>query len=314
MSAIFTLDTISRLPAPGDNVAIVTRRLEAGTVLAFPDGPRTLAHTILEGHRFAVAPIAVGEFLLSWGLPFGRAIAPIAPGDYVSNQSMLDGLAVRRVEGARFPETPNFVDHLSEYRLDEATFVPAPDPYPTPRLHRTFPGYRRPGNRGVGTRNIVVILGTTSRTASFARQLAARLQPLARVHPGIDGIVAIAHTEGGGNEEPNNTLEVLRALGGFMVHPNVAAVLAVDYGVEPITNARLAAFMREHGYPLDAVPHAFLTLDRGLSAGLAESERLVRGWLPAAAALARTPEPVSELRVAVQCGGSDAFSGVSGNP
>lgn len=312
--AIFTLDTISRLPAPGDNVAIVTRRLEAGTVLAFPDGPRTLAHTILEGHRFAVASIAVGDFLLSWGLPFGRAIAPIAPGDYVSNQSMLEALAVRRVEGARFPEKPNFVDHLSEYRLDEATFVPAPDPYPTPRLQRTFMGYRRPGNRGVGTRNIVVILGTTSRTASFARQLTARLQPLARVHPGIDGIVAIAHTEGGGNEEPNNTLEVLRALGGFMVHPNVAAVLAVDYGVEPIANARLAAFMREQGYPVDAVPHAFLTLDRGLSAGLAEGERLVRGWLPAAAAFPRTPEPVSELRVAVQCGGSDAFSGVSGNP
>lgn len=312
--ATLTLDAVSRLPAPGDNVAIVTRRLEAGTVLMFPGGPRRLAHTILEGHRFAVEPISVGEFLLSWGLPFGRALNPISPGDYVSNQSMLDALAVRRVDGARFPENPNFVDHISEYQLDRATFVPAPDPYPSPRLHRTFLGYRRPGTRGVGTRNIIVILGTTSRTASFARQLAARLQPLARVHPGIDGIVAIAHTEGGGNEEPNNTLEVLRALGGFMVHPNVAAVLAVDYGAEPITNVRLAAFMREHGYPLDAVPHDFLTLGHGLSAGLAEGERLVRGWLPGAAALPRTPEPVSELRVAVQCGGSDAFSGVSGNP
>ncbi|MES2693804.1 MAG: UxaA family hydrolase, partial [Verrucomicrobiota bacterium] len=308
------LDTVSRLPAPTDNVAIATRRLEAGTVLAFPDGPRTLAHTVLEGHRFAVEPIAVGEFLRSWGLPFARAIAPIAPGDYVSNQSMLDALSIRRVENASFPAAPNFVDHLTEYHLDEATFTPAPDPYPNPRLVRTFQGYRRPGTRGVGTRNVIVILGTTSRTASFARQLAARLQPLARVHPGIDGLVAIAHTEGGGNEEPNNTLEVLRALAGFMVHSNVAAVLAVDYGVEPITNARLAAFMREHQYPLDAVPHAFLTLDRGLAAGLAEGERLVRAWLPAASTLPRTPEPVSELRVAVQCGGSDAFSGVSGNP
>jgi phosphoribosylamine--glycine ligase len=49
--------------------------------------------------------------------------------------------------------------------------------------------------------------------------------------------------------EPNNATEVLRALAGFMVHPNVGAVLAVDAGGEPITNARLRAFMAAHGYP-----------------------------------------------------------------
>src|SRR6185436_14051272 len=88
----------------------------------------------------------------------------------------------------------------------------------------------------------------------------------------------------------------------------------VDYGLEPITNARLAAFMREHGYPLDDVPHAFLSIRTGLAAALAEGERLARGWLPSVSALRRTDEPLSGLRVALQCGGSDAFSGVSGNP
>ena len=48
-----------------------------------------------------------------------------------------------------------------------------------------------PGRRGTGTRNTIVILGTTSRTAAFARQLTARLQPLARVHPSLDGMNAI---------------------------------------------------------------------------------------------------------------------------
>jgi altronate dehydratase len=137
---------------------------------------------------------------------------------------------------------------------------------------------------------------------------------LARINPGLDGIVAIAHTEGGGPGEPNNVQEVLRALAGFMVHPNVAAVLAVDFGVEPISNARLRGFMTAQGYALDAVPHAFLSLTQGLAAGLAEGERIVRDWLPAAAAHRRTPEPISALRIALQCGGSDAFSGVSGNP
>ena len=118
-TAQLPLDSVSRLPSSADNVAIATRRLEAETILAFPEGPRTLAHTVLEGHRFAVRPIGVGEDLLSWGLPFARAIAPISPGDYVCNQSMLDALALRRVERARFPTQPNFVDHLTTYTLDE---------------------------------------------------------------------------------------------------------------------------------------------------------------------------------------------------
>lgn len=307
------LDSVSRLPAPADNVAIATRRIEAGTVLALPQGPRALEHTVLEGHRFAVQPIALGEFLLSWGLPFGRAIAPIAAGDYVCNQSMLAALAQRQVGQAHLPNTANFVDHLDEFHLDEKTFQPGA---PVERIDppRTFRGYRRAGNRGVGTRNTIILLGTSSRTASFVRQLAARLQALARVHPSIDGIVAIAHTEGGGTSEPNNTLEIQRALAGFMVHPNVGAVLAVDYGVEPVTNLRLQTFMRERNYPLADVPHHFLTLNHGLAAGLAEGERVVREWLPRIAAERRTDEPLRHLRVALQCGGSDAFSGVSGNP
>ena len=307
------LSSVSRLPAPGDNVAIAIRRLEAGEVLALADGPRALPHTVLEGHRFAVAAIAHGAALLSWGMPFGRALRPIAPGDYVSNRAMLEGLALRPLAGAVLPPTPNFEDCLESFHLDEAAIHSAP-PVARASPMRTFMGYRRPGRRGIGTRNTIVIVGTSSRTASFARQLTARLQVLARVHPTIDGIVAIAHTEGGGPGGANNTLEVLRTLAGFLVHPNTGAVLAVDYGVEPINNLRLRAFMREHGYPLDDVRHGFLTLDRGLAAGLAEGERFVRAWLPEVAALRRTEEPLSGLRIALQCGGSDAFSGVSGNP
>ncbi len=303
---------VGRLPAPDDNVAIAIRRLEAGTVIDLQGAPRTLVHTVLEGHRFAVRPIGVGEPLLSWGLPFGHASTPIAPGDYVCNQSMIEALAVRQL-GVPLPTRPNFTDHLVPFAFDEAAFTPAPA-VPLVAAPRTFLGYARPGRRGVGTRNYLVILGTTSRTASFARQLAARLQPLARINPSLDDIVAVTHTEGGGPGEPNNAAEVLRALAGFMVHANVGAVLAVDYGVEPVANARLRAFMEERGYPLADVPHRFLSIRHGLAAALAEGESIVRGWLPALAAERRTPQPLSGLRIALQCGGSDAFSGVSGNP
>ena len=312
MSPPLPLAAAGRLPAPGDNVAIAIRQLEPGTVVEIDGTPRTLAQTVLEGHRFAVRPIAPGEPLLSWGLPFGHALTPVAPGDYVCNRSILEALAVRRLPFP-LPAQPNFADHLVPFEFNEAAFAPAP-PVPLAPQPRTFDGYRRPGRRGVGTRNYLVILGTTSRTASFARQLAARLQPLARIHPSLDGIVAIAHTEGGGPGEPNNAAEVLRALAGFLVHPNVGAVLAVDYGIEPLCNARLAAFMRERGYPLADVPYHFLSIRAGLAAALTEGEGIVRRWLPAVAAERRTPEPLSGLRVALQCGGSDAFSGVSGNP
>ncbi|HVS53956.1 MAG TPA: UxaA family hydrolase [Opitutaceae bacterium] len=312
-SAPLPFASVARLPAPEDNVAIAIRRLEAGEILALPGGARPIAHTVLEGHRFAVQPIAAGAPLLSWGMPFGHALAPIAPGDYVCNQSMLDALAIRRVAGATLPAQPNFADRAGAFRFDEKNFRPAP-PTPTIASSRTFQGYRRAGRRGVGTRNFIVLLGTTSQTASFVRQLAARLQPLARVHPGIDGIVPVAHTEGAGPGEPNNATEILRALAGFIVHPNVAAVLAVDRGSEPVANARLRDFMRAHDYPLDDVPHRFFSIGGGLAAALSEAEGIVRAWLPVAAATPRTAEPLSGLRIALQCGGSDAFSGVSGNP
>ena len=77
---------------------------------------------------------------------------------------------------------------------------------------------------------------------------------------------------------------------------------------------RLREFMLEHRYPLDDVPHEFLSIRAGLAGALAEGEAIVRKWLPTVAAHPRTAEPISELRIALQCGGSDAFSGVSGNP
>ena len=67
-------DEVGRIPAPGDNVAIATRRLEAGTVIVHGDRQWPLSHTVLEGHRFVLQPVSAGEPLLSWGLPFGRAL------------------------------------------------------------------------------------------------------------------------------------------------------------------------------------------------------------------------------------------------
>ena len=302
---------LARLPVPDDNVAIVTRRVDAGTVITDSATQYALTHTMLEGHRFAVRPIAQGNPLLSWGLPFGYALRTIQPGEYVCNAGMLDALAGRSLNFP-LPDAPNFGDDIRPYVFDESTWQPV-EQVARHSHERTFLGYHRPGGRGVGTRNTIVLLGTTSRTGSYVKQVEERVKHLALDYPNIDGIVAVAHTEGG-SDHPNNLDLLLRTLAGFMVHPNVGAVLAVDFGVEPLTNAMLARYMVEHGYPLDHVPHRFLSLSGPFQTSLETGAAQVAEWLPLVNAATRTPASLAQLKIALQCGGSDAFSGISGNP
>ena len=306
-------DDAGRFPAPGDNVAIATRRLEAGTRVSHEDREFTVGHTVLEGHRFAVRNIPEGEDLLSWGLRFGRAVRDIAPGDYVCNPKILKALSERHVD-FELPPEPNFHDaELQPYALDEENFRPG-EPVPLYDEPRAFVGYRRGGDRGVGTRNYVVVLGVTSRVSGYAKALEARLAGLSDGYEDVSGVVAVAHTEGGEDRAPNNLDLLLRTLSGFAVNPNVGAVLAVDEPGGAVTNAMLRDYMRENDYLLSDVPHRFMSLNESFGASLRAGEALVRELVEMAGEVRRTEEPVSNLRVALQCGGSDAFSGVSANP
>src|SRR4028119_2030900 len=96
--AAYDFHEIGRLPAEGDNVAIAIRRLDAGTEFDYQGERYALDYTVLEGHRFAVAPIAPGEPLLSWGLHFGYALKPIAPGNYCCNAKIIPVLAGRQID------------------------------------------------------------------------------------------------------------------------------------------------------------------------------------------------------------------------
>ena len=301
----------ARLPSAGDNVAIATRCLQAGTRVNRDGQTLRLPHTVLEGHRFVLTPMSSGEPLLSWGLAFGIATRRLEPGEYVCNQKILTALADRQID-FELPESANFRDHIEPYVLDPERFEPGTQ---VARVDApaTFPGYRRPAGRGVGTRNFIVILATTSRTAVFAEQLAERFEDVARGRPNIDGVVAVTHTEGGGNRQPNNLEFVLRTLAGMMVHPNVGAVLAVDDGGGAFGNKSLRNFMMTNGYELEHVRHEFMTLDAARAVELERAAAMVSGWLTEVNAIERTRESVSHLRLALQCGGSDAFSGISGN-
>jgi altronate dehydratase len=305
---------VGRLPAPGDNVAMATRRLEAGTRVSYRGSEFEIPHTILEGHRFAVEPVEKGEDLLSWGLRFGRAVRDIAPGDYACNGKILKVLTDRHVD-FELPSEPNFSDaELEPYVLDEDGFRPG-EQVPLRDEPRTFMGYRRGPGRGVGTRNYVVLMGLTSRLTGFVRALELEMNGVADAYENIDGIVCVAHTEGGEERTPNNLDLLLRTLGGFMVNPNVGAVLVLDHdGEEAVTSSMLRDYLEKHDYPIDDVPHEFMSLEGSFRRDLERAKAVVRGWLEEVDAARRTEVPASELRIGLQCGGSDAFSGVSANP
>jgi altronate dehydratase len=338
-----TFDEVGRLPAPGDNVAIATRRIEAGTRVAHEGSEFTVPHTVLEGHRFAVERIGEGEDLLSWGLTFGQARKEIGPGDYACNEKILRVLRERhgtsprldgdedpegthdqgggrlpggyRREGLDLPGEPNFRDaELEAYVLDEETFRPGAQvpPYDEPR---TFMGYRRGAGRGVGTRNYVVVIGVTSRLTGFVRALEWEMKGVANACENVSGIVCVAHTEGGEDRTPNNLDLLLCTLSGFMVNPNVGAVLSLDHGgQEAVTNEMLRSYLENNSYPIEDVPHEFMSLEGNFRADLERAKSVVSGWLEEVNGARRTEEPVSELKIGLQCGGSDAFSGVSANP
>ena len=307
-----TFDQAGRIPAPGDNAAIAVRRLAAGTRITGTPGGFVLPHTVLEGHRFAVVPIAPGEPIKSWGLPFGLATKPIAPGDYLCNEKVLNALKERHAQFA-LPAAPNFQNHRVPFQVDEHAFQPGQQ-VPPASEPLFFEGFARGGSRGVGTRNFIVVLGTSSRTASYARALAERFKKVPEQFPNIDGVVAVAHTEGGGTTTPNNLEFTLRTLAGFLVNPNVAAALAVDLGTETVTNAMLQKYLADHEYPLEGLPLRFWTMRGNFLPALAEGEAIVKTLLEQANACQRTKQSVAHLRIGLQCGGSDAFSGVSGNP
>ncbi|ONI68248.1 altronate hydrolase [Kribbella sp. ALI-6-A] len=300
-------DEIGVVPEPGDNAAICSRRLEAGTVVDFGGTPVTLPHTVLEGHRIVVRPVATGEAITSWNTPFARALRDLRIGDYVCTPTSLAAVAGRGVDGLP-AEASASNEPLDPYTLDEnalnfgrqVTSVEQPG---------TFLGFPR-AQGPAGTRNHVVLLATSSRSSGFVTELARRFDGA----PAGDGVVPVAHTEGGEDGTPNNLRFLLSTLAGFALNPNVGAVLIVDTEDDLVSGQAIRDFMAEEGYPEIRVPHAYFTRQAGFEQDLTAAGALIEPWLPVVDAQERVEVPLVDLRIALQCGGSDAFSGISANP
>jgi altronate hydrolase len=269
-----------------DTVVTATRALEVGTAI---EDVATSA-LIPSGHKIATVTMKVGEPVRKYAQLIGYASQDIAPGDHVHTHNV----AFRNI------------DAEYEFSTDLRPVTPAKTP-------DTFMGYRRE-NGGVGTRNYIAIVTSVNCSATAARMIADHFTPerLASF-PNVDGVCAFVHGTGCGMAGDGDGFEALqRVMWGYAKHPNHAGVLMVGLGCE----MNQIDWLLE-AYGLKQSP-TFQTMNIQNVAGLRRTVDLgiakIKAMLPIANQATRTECPASALMVALQCGGSDAWSGVTANP
>jgi altronate hydrolase len=278
-----------------DDVAIARSEIAAGTRLEDEGGAIEARQDIKPGHKVARRAIATGRPVKRYGQAIGFATTDIAPGDHVHTHNLAVG------------------DLRREYEV--GSDVRPVDYYPSAEM-RYFDGYRREDGR-VGTRNYVAVISTVNCSASVCRFIREKFRGAQNDFPGVDGVLAITHKSGCGTKLfGEDHLALQRVLAGYAKHPNVAAYVLIGLGCE----VNQAAVMVERqkmavsGHP-ERRP-IILTIQEagGIRRTVEKGVEAVLKLLPEANAARRTREPISELVLATNCGGSDGNSGITANP
>ncbi|WP_343733547.1 galactarate dehydratase [Acidovorax sp.] len=288
-----------------DNVAIVANDggLPAGTLLpaGVPGAGITLRDKVPQGHKVALADIPEGGVVRRYNVPIGYALKDIAAGSWV-HERLLQMPSARALEG-----------------LPMATVKP---PVLEPLTGYTFEGYRN-ADGSVGTRNILAITTTVQCVAGVVAQAVRRIKAeLLPLFPHVDDVIGLEHTYGCGVAiDAPDAIIPIRTLRNISLNPNFGGeVMVVSLGCEklqpdrllppgtfPITDERDVALGPET-VCLQADEHV------GFMSMLDHIVQSARPHLERLNARRRETIPASELVLGVQCGGSDAFSGVTANP
>ena len=272
-----------------DNVVVAVDDIPAG---ATPEGV-TASERIPKGHKMAIAAIGADEPIRKIGQIIGFASRPILPGEWVHEHNCM----VRAF--AREP-------HFGEDAYAEAIAPVGDQP--------TFQGFRRADGR-VGTRNYLAILTSVNCSATTARLIVREVERtgLLADYLNVDGVIPLVHGTGCGMASKGEGFETLmRTQWGYATNPNVGATLMVGLGCEVFQIGR----MKEERGVVEGDAFQSLTIQatggtrKTVEAGL---ER-VRAMLPALDRARREPTPASALVLALQCGGSDGYSGITANP
>lgn len=162
-----------------------------------------------------------------------------------------------------------------------------------------FLGYRRE-NGSIGVRNHVLILSTTICASHVAKRIAES----------VNGTVSLTHEHGCGQKGPDLE-QTRRILLGIARNPNVAAVLLVGLGCETIDAPAMQADLFDSGKPVEMlIIQEVGGSKKAIEIGISIANKLIEH----ASSLKREMVEISELVIGTQCGGSDAYSGISANP
>lgn len=275
---------------PNDNVLVAKTALALGQDI--PElGVRTRAQ-VPAGHKIAARRIAEGEQVKKYDTVIGVATRDLEAGDYVHSHNL----------------------KLVDYYRDPAFGADVrPVDYVPEAQRATFQGFVRPGG-GVGTRNFIGILSSVNCSATVIKRIAAHFTPeRLAAFPHVDGVAAFAQTSGCGMSSPSEHFDVLRrTLAGYARHPNLAGVLIVGLGCE---RNQVDALVDSQGLQEGQLLRTMVMQDVGgtratIAAGIAAIEEM----LPIANQARRSTVSASHLKIGLECGGSDGFSGITANP
>lgn len=272
---------------PRDNVAIVTENAPKGTKL---EGI-VLLQDIPQGHKVALTKLQKGEEVIRYGVTLGYLLEDVQQGSWI-NENML-----------QLPELPS---------LDSLTYAQGePMVLPTPAI-TTFEGYDNGEDKFAGTRNLLAITTTVQCVSGVVDQLVAQIRAkLLPKYPNVDEVVAINHAYGCGVaiNAPDAVIPI-RSIRNIMRNPNFGGeIMVVGLGCEKLTVDKLLP-------PEEINAENVLMLQdyQGYASMMEALLKMAESKLQALNRRKRTKLPLSKLCIGMQCGGSDAFSGITANP
>ena len=237
--------------------------------------------TIPAGHKYALRPIACGDYVIKYGEIIGRATADIAEGEWV--------------------HTHNVKSHLDEnvaYRYEFSAFVPE-------KSNATFMGYKRAKGRA-GIRNEIYIIPTVGCVNNVCMRLAKEAQGL--VCGSIDGVYALTHQFGCSQLGEDNE-NIKKLLCSVALNPNASYVLFVGLGCENNGMDGIKETLAPYGRDNIAYFNTQEVEDEH-----AYGMEILKGFIEKAKDLKREAVDFSQLCIGLKCGGSDGYSGLTANP
>ncbi len=275
-----------------DNVAIAKEDLAVGVALGAGANATVVADPVPAGHKVAIEAIPAGEAVRKFDQVIGFTTEAVAQGAHIHNHNLA----------------------FANFRRNYAIGADAkPTAHLPERERATFRGIVRADGR-VATRNYLAVLTSVNCSATAARYIAEafRGEKLAD-YPNVDGVIALSHGTGCGQSAKGDGFDYLRrAIAGYATHPNVGGFLLLGLGCEVNQVKALAADL---ALPLGETGQVMTIQEEGgTAATVREGIARLTEMLPAVNEVTREPVPASHLIVGLECGGSDAFSGVTANP